>query len=108
MDNVPFVKVGQCFSDGLEKLFGLCLFQHMAGFRQQIVVEGVGASVLHDDKDLTGSFDGLNQLSDYWVIKVCEDIYLPFYISDLVRLIQPLLLIHLDRNFLSSSLVVTA
>ena len=69
MNNVAFMKVFQCLSDGFKKLFRLRLLQPMLWLGEKIVVERVGSSILLDQKDLNGAFYGVYESRDYWVVE---------------------------------------
>ena len=71
MDYVPLVQIFEGFSYRFEDLLGLWLLESVLGFREQIIVQGVGAAVLLDQKDLAGAFDGVDKFGYDWVVEFC-------------------------------------
>ena len=53
----------------------------MLWFGEEIVVERVGSSVLLDQKDLNGSFYGVYESGDNWVVEFGKDVDLSLEIS---------------------------
>ena len=71
VDYVPLVQIFEGFSYRFEYLLCLWLLESVLGFREQIIVQGVGAAVLLDQKDLAGAFDGVDKFGYDWVVEFC-------------------------------------
>ena len=100
MNNVPFVQILKSLRYRLEHLLRLRLLQPMLRFRQQIIIQRISTPILLYQIYLGRTFDNINQLSNNRMIQFGQDINLPLKILQLIRLIQPLLLINLDCYFL--------
>lgn len=78
MDDVPLMQIAQSFCDGLEELFGLCFLHPMLRFGEEIIIKGVGSSILLDEVYFGGAFDGVDEFGNDVVVEFGQDIYLPF------------------------------
>jgi hypothetical protein len=72
----------------------------MLRFGQQIVIERISTTVLLNEIDLSASLNSINKFGDDRVVQLGKDVDFPLQIFDLVRFIQPLLLVDLDSYFL--------
>jgi hypothetical protein len=68
VDDLSLVQILESFGDGPKKLLCLWLLQAMLRFREEIVVEGIGAAILLDEEDLGGALDDIDEFGDDWVV----------------------------------------
>ena len=98
MDDVPLVQVLDGLGYGFEELLGLLLDQPMLLFREQVVVEGVGAPVLLDEINVLAGLYHLQQPSDDGVLQLEGDVDLSLQVFYLVGLVQPAFLVYFNGD----------
>ena len=98
MDDVPLVQVLDGLGYGFEELLGLLLDQPMLLFREQVVVEGVGAPVLLDEINVLAGLYHLQQPSDDGVLQLGDDVDLSLQVFYLVGLVQPAFLVYFNGD----------
>lgn len=100
MNDVSAMKVFKGLSNHKHELFSLILVHTMLWLRQKIIVKRIGSSVLQNQVDLCACLNGLHQLSDCGMMKLCQQVDFAFQILDLVGFINPLFFINLNGDFL--------
>lgn len=61
MDDISLMQIQKHLGNDQKKLFGLMFCQSVLWFRQEIVVEGVGSSVLQNEVELGLGFNYVGQ-----------------------------------------------
>ena len=105
VNDVEIVQVQKSLRNDQNELFGLGLVHSVLRLRKQVIVQGVGASILKNEVNLSLGLNGLDHFGDGGVIELSQQVDFPFKVLDLVLLVESFLFVDFDGYLFASSFV---
>ena len=78
MDDIHVVKVLKSLGNDFEKLFGFWLEESVFWLREKVIVEGIGTTILQNQKYFSRGFDCFQQLRNDRIVQNRKNVYFPF------------------------------